>query len=64
MNIHDGAVPFESLRRKQFYPAQCVTLIDALHQCDLRGFILLGAFLWWIACQVIATLLLAMEDES
>lgn len=24
--------------------------------------VLLGAFLWWIACQVIATLLLAMED--
>lgn len=26
--------------------------------------ILLSAFLWWIACQIIATLLLAMEDES
>ena len=26
--------------------------------------LLLGAFLWWIACQVIATILLAMEDES
>jgi hypothetical protein len=24
--------------------------------------VLLGAFFWWIACQVIATLLLAMED--
>ena len=24
--------------------------------------VLLGAFLWWIACQIIATLLLAMED--
>lgn len=26
--------------------------------------LLLGAFFWWIACQIIATLLLAMEDES
>ena len=26
--------------------------------------LLLGAFLWWIACQIIAALLLAMEDES
>jgi len=26
--------------------------------------ILLSAFLWWIACQIIATILLAMEDES
>jgi len=26
--------------------------------------IFLSAFLWWIACQIIATLLLAMEDES
>lgn len=24
--------------------------------------VLLGAFFWWIACQIIATLLLAMED--
>ena len=26
--------------------------------------LLLGAFFWWIVCQIIATLLLAMEDES
>ena len=26
--------------------------------------ILLSAFLWWIVCQIIATLPLAMEDES
>ena len=26
--------------------------------------ILLAAFLWWVACQVIAAFLLALEDES
>jgi hypothetical protein len=24
---------------------------------------LLGAFVWWVACQLVAALLLAMEDE-
>jgi len=25
--------------------------------------VLLGAFAWWVVCQIIATLLLAIEDE-
>ena len=25
--------------------------------------VLLGAFVWWVVCQTIATLLLAIEDE-
>ena len=41
--------------------ALCASLkmpLQAMHQ------ILLSASLWWIACQIIATLLLAKEDES